>query len=350
MTLTELSYYSRKALPFVILFVMVLLVFFYAVRLIFVYLSSQTTTTLYTNPAFGKIKAPFVKNASNSAGLNFTLDTIQGEPVTASAAAKVFLLPPTTTRFGYTEKIYLMAKTLGFDTTVIKHKLVDHEASFSDMRQKLTIDITNFNFHYEYAFDRDPTIFAGAIIPEKNQIQNKAIDFLKTLGRYPDELSQGKDSVNYMRFDPATKNLNLVSRPQEANVVEIDFFRPDIDGFASVTPGFPSSQNYVVMLFNNSAVGFKVLRAQIAFFEKSDAQVGVYPLKTGAVAWTQLKAGRGIVVSKQGDTKDVTIKTMFTAYFDPDTYQDYLQPVYVFVGEPNFVAYIPAVSDEFLTE
>jgi hypothetical protein len=41
---------------------------------------------------------------------------------------------------------------------------------------------------------------------------------------------------------------------------------------------------------------------------------------------------------------------MFLAYYDPDIYQEYLQPVYVFVGEPNFIAYVPAISNEYLAE
>ncbi len=46
----------------------------------------------------------------------------------------------------------------------------------------------------------------------------------------------------------------------------------------------------------------------------------------------------------------IKIKKMFFAYFDPDIYQSYLQPVYVFLGENNFVGYVPAVSADYLTD
>lgn len=348
MTLTEVSYYTRKFLPFVFLFFIIFLIFFYAIKLFFIYLASLQPKKIYTNPVFGKIKKPYLPEASGSAGFNFTLDTIEGKPITASESAKVYFLPPSIARFGYREKIYLMAKTFGFDTMLVKHTLIGKEAIFSDEKQKLTIDITNFNFRYDYYFEEEVDLFSQPLIPSKKEIENKAIDFLTTVGRYPNELAKGKININLMRYDWQEKKIIAVSRSNEANIVEVNFYRPDIEGIAVVTPGFPSSQNYVVFTFFEE--GFRVLRAQVKFFEKSEEQMGVYPLKTGEVVWEQLKKGQGLVVSAPSDQKNIVIKNMFLAYLDPDVYQEYLQPVYVFLGEPNFIAYVPAVSDDFLTD
>ncbi len=348
MTLTELSYYTRKFLPFVVLFFLIFLIFFYAVKLFFIYLSTLKPKEVYTNPVFGKIRKPYLKEASHSAGFNFILDTIEGKPVTASEAAKVYFLRPSVARFGYREKIYLMAKTFGFDTTLVKHKLVDKETIFSDENQKLTIDITNFNFRYDYDFENKPDLFENTIIPSQKEIENKAVNFLTTVGRYPEELAKGKININLLHYNPQEKKIAIVSKASDANMVEVNFYRPDIEGTAVVTPGFPSSQNYVIFVFFES--GFRVLRAQVKFFEKSEEQVGVYPLKTGEAAWEKLKGGEGLVINAPVGEKNVTIKNMFLAYLDPDIYQDYLQPVYVFLGEPNFVAYVPAVVDEYLTD
>ncbi|MBI2051778.1 hypothetical protein HYT33_03390 [Candidatus Roizmanbacteria bacterium] len=94
----------------------------------------------------------------------------------------------------------------------------------------------------------------------------------------------------------------------------------------------------------------RILRSEVKFFEKSEEQVGIYPLKTGEQAYEVLRRGEAYVVSNPENRTSITVKRMFLAYFDPDVYQDYLQPVYVFLGEGNFVAYVPAVSSEFLTE
>jgi hypothetical protein len=41
---------------------------------------------------------------------------------------------------------------------------------------------------------------------------------------------------------------------------------------------------------------------------------------------------------------------MSLVYLDPDFYQPYLQPVYLFIGEDNFSAFVPAVSFEYLID
>ncbi len=347
MTLTELSYYVRKYLPFAVLFFLIFMIFFYIVKIFFIYLKASRTPAVNINPVFGKIKRPQIKEVSASAGLNFILDTIEGQPITATPAANVYFLPPQATRFGYREKIYLMAKTLGFNTEMVKHKLEGQEAIFSTNRQKLTIDITNFNFSYEYKFENDKQVFTNTIIPSKTEIENKAIDFLKTIGRYPEELARGKTNVVYLHYNPLRNSVFVPSKPEEANVVEIDFYRPDIDQYPIVSPQYFNSQNFVIMVFRQT--GFKILKAQIRFFERSEDQVGVYPVRTGQAVWEELKAGGGIIVSSS-DSKDVIIKKMFMAYLDPDIYQDYLQPVYVFLGENNFVAFVPAIANEYFVE
>jgi len=323
------------------------MIFFYIVKIFFIYLKASRTQAVNINPVFGKIKRPQIKEVSASAGLNFILDTIEGQPITSTAAANVYFLPPQATRFGYREKIYLMAKTLGFNTEMVKHKLEGQEAIFSTNRQKLTIDITNFNFSYEYKFENDKQVFANTIIPSKTEIENKAIDFLKSIGRYPEELARGKTNVVYLHYNPLRNSLFVPSKPEEANVVEIDFYRPDIDQYPIVSPQYFNSQNFVIMVFRQT--GFKILKAQIRFFERSEDQVGVYPVRTGQAVWEELKAGGGIIVSSS-DSKDVIIKKMFMAYLDPDIYQDYLQPVYVFLGENNFVAFVPAIANEYFVE
>lgn len=343
MTLTELSYYFRKYLPFFILFFLIFLILFYSIKLVLVYLDSNKTTVVYTNPIFGKISPPEIPQSTTSAGLKFTLDTIEGAPVTATETARVFFLPQFNPRFGYREKIYLIAKSFGFDTTVIKHKLVDRIASFIDDEKTLKIDISNFNFKFDRKVDNELFSSSQLTIPSKPEIENKAIDFLKKIGRYPDELGKGTTNVIYLKYNFGNQNFVNVDSRSSAQLVEVDFYRPNIDDFSVVTPKFFNSQNYVIMLFEGS--DYTVIKSQIAFFEKSDEQVGIYSIKTGDQAWSELNNGKGLVVAGTEGQKNIVIKSMKFGYFDPDIYQNYLQPVYVFLGEGNFVGYVPAVKE-----
>lgn len=348
MTLTEISFYSRKMLPIAVIFFIVFFIFVYAIKLMFMYADMSKPHTVYTNPVFGPITKPYVKDASSSASYSFTLDTIEGQPITASEAAKVYFLPQATARFGYVQKIYPIAKSFGFDIELIKHSLQEKNAMFKDDARKLSIDISNYNFRYEYSFAQTPELFETVILPSKKEIENKAIDFLKLVGRYPEELSKGKTNIVYLSYDPEQESMTPIQRSIDANAVEIDFYRPDIDLFSTVSPSYYNSQNFMVVTFQEGEM--VILRAQIAFFEKSEEQIGTYPLKTGDIAWEELKTGKGIVISPGKTQKDIVIKKMFSAYYDSDIYQQYLQPVYVFLGTDNFVGYVPAVDNQFLTE
>ena len=350
MTLTDVSYYVRKFYPFAILIVIILLIFYYAFRLTVLYVQSTRVIAPFTNTAFGKIKKPYLLEASPSAGLQFKLYTIEGVPTTATATAKVFFLPPSQVRFGYKEKVFLIAKTLGFDTEATNsYRLINNQAIFNEPKQKLLIDIRNFNFSYRYFFEDDKELVNQAVTPDGQESQSKAVDFLQSIGAYPQEFSQGKTNIIFLRYNPENKSIAILKDNQKANLVEVDFYRPDIEGLPVISPKYFNSQHYVLMMFTKDGET-RILRSDLSFFEKSEAQVGVYPLKTGDEAYAELTGGKGMVVSNPRGKKNITIRKMFVGYLDPDTYQDYLEPIYVFLGDDNFVAYVSAISSEFLIE
>lgn len=355
MTLTELSYYSRRMLPFGILFVLLILILFYSFRiLLFLNGPSKSEQKVITKLFPGeKIQAPVITDASPAAGIAFSLDTIEGRPTTATLSAEIFVLEPVTTKFGFREKILLMAQTFGIDTDATKYKINDKDATFQDESHELSIDISTFNFYYQYDMQKDPELFVNTTIPSDEEIIRSAADFLKRADKYPSDFAQSKPSIIYYTYDPVTTELKISDVPDSTtNMIEVDFFRPDIEAIptnlSTVTSKFPNSQNYVAMVFKDQDV--KVLKAQVKYFETSKEQVGIYPLKTGDEAWEQLQSGKASVVNGAPNVKDVTIKKMFLAYYDPQVYQPYLQPVYVFIGSDNFVGYVPAVMDELLTK
>jgi len=261
-------------------------------------------------------------------------------------------MPQAETKFGYREKLYLIAKSLGFNTELSGYRLVGSQATFSEPKQKLVIDIKNFNFDYQYFFENDKSVFENVRTPNQEESIEKAVEFLQTAGRYPQELSQGKTNVLFLKYDTERDSMAVLNNNLEANVVEVDFYRPDVDAQPNaipvVSPKYFNSQNYVLMMFKNDG-SYKILRAQVKFYDRSVEQIGVYPMRSGNQAYEDLQKGKGFVVS-QPQTENITIRKMFLGYLDPDVYQEYLQPVYVFVGDGDFVGYVPAVSGEYLVE
>lgn len=349
MTLTEVSYNLRRLFPFIILGIISILIFFYSLRILFTYLDQKSKETIILNPIFQKIPSPLNTTASSSAGITFKIDTIEGKPVTATASAKVFfMIPPSNTRFGYKEKIFLAAKTMGIDVDTATYRLLGKNAVFADSTQKLVIDIQNFNFTYEYYFENNPSIFAHVISPNPEDAVSRSINFLQAADIYPQELANGKTHTIFFSYDPTSNTIRPVEKNSGANVVEVDFTRPEIDGIPIVSKTFYNSQNYVLMSLLDDG-GYKILRSQVKHYNISNEQVGIYPVRTGDEAYKDLQEGNAKVISNPQKNNYVVIHKMFLAYYDSPDYQDYLQPVYVFVGDNDFIAYVPAISKEYLS-
>jgi len=347
MTLTEVSYYFRKTAPWVIFGFIFLIFFYFLLKLLWPVMFPSPPKPLTLAPIFGKItRIKFTQAINYPINPEFIFDTIEGEPITATQTAKIYYLPQTPPRFGYLQTIYLMAQNFGFDTEKIQPTKEGENVVFQDEEKKLKVNVANFNFEYQYNYQETENLFENAVLGSEDLIREKVKEFLRVLGRYPEELAQGKDRVIFLHYNPQIKEFDVVNSRNEANAVEIDFYRPDIDSFPIAPPKYFNSQNYVVAVFPEEKI--KVIKAQVKFFEKEEQKVGIYPLKTGEQAWQELKEKKGIIVSAGRNNNQIIIKKMFLGYYDPDIYQEYLQPVYVFLGNNGFVAYVPAIKEEYV--
>ena len=357
MTLTEITYYSRKFLPFSIIIILVIAIVGFGIQLLFLYFNAQSITQtssqveqLAISPLFDRIKPPVISEARSASTYTFVLDTFDGtaNPEQATSAAQVYFIPQKTASFGFLSKIYLMAQASGFDTNITQHRLEDKIAVFDDGKRTLRIDIRNFNFEFDYKLtESDPLGVAPESLNEQTIIST-ANTYLGSMNRYPTDFSAGDTNVIYLAFNPETKQVITVDKIEGANIADVDYYLPDLNGYPVVTSSYYNSPHFVMVLLNGGEQ--KVIQSTVAYLDRSVDQIGIYPLKTPQQAWEELQRGKGYVVSAKLPEGEVTIKKVFMGYYDPDVYQEYVQPVYVFLGEQEFVAYVPAVTAEYLIE
>ena len=357
MTLTEITYYSRKLLPVSIITILVIAIIGFGVQLLILYFNtqSQSSTTTVTaqlpiSPIFDRINAPTIPNARDPSAYQFTLDTFDGtaNPEQATSAAQVYFVPQKTASFGFLSKIYLMAKATGFDTNITQHNLEDKIAVFEDGIRTLRVDIRNFNFEFDYKLTENDALSAAPESLNEQSIISAANTFLNSINRYPSDFSAGDTNVIYLAFNPKTKEIITVDSIRGANIAEVDYYLPDLNGYPVVTSTYYNSPHFVMVLLNEGELN--IIQSTIAYFDRSVDQVGMYPLKTPQQALEELQAGKGYVVSAPAPEGEVIIKKVFMGYYDPDVYQEYIQPVYVFLGEHEFVAYVTAVTKEYVIE
>jgi hypothetical protein len=332
-----------------------IILFYLTIKFYLAYLDSQKVAPLVINPIFSKIVSPELLDPTDTTtkpiqfpdNISISLDTIEGRPIIATAAAKVFFIPEASTKFGYVQNAYLMAKTFDIDTDQTQYSLEGKNIIFAAPDKNLKIDISNFNYEYKYSYENNPQVFENTTLPDQDTVIEKAKSFLTDVGRYPEELAQGTENVTLFHYDDQTKQFVKVDSVEKANAVEVDYFRPEIDGISLVTSRYPFSQNYIVMTFNET--NSIVLKAQIKFYEKESDKYGLYPLKTGDEAYQELQNKQATILSTGDGSTDVVIKSMFLYYFEPSFYQPYLEPVFFFLGQNGFAAYVPAIAKDYLT-
>lgn len=351
MSLTEISYNIRKYFPYAILGFIFLFVFYFFIISLINYISSLSPKKIAIEPIFGKLtKIVPSQKIDTPNGINYVLDTIDAEPYSASSAAQIFFLPQKTTQFEYLQKIYLSAKQVGFATDTIKHSMNDENAIFEDSEKKLSIDVTYFNYEYELNIKNNKKIFNDidvAFFDIENSAKREAKKFVEKIKTFPTELAQGKEVLIYLKYDQKNEEFNIVDRKEEADAIEIDYYRPEINEVSIISPKYFNSQNFVVLTFSKEKNPI-ILKSQIKFFDKETDKIGVYPLKTGKEAWEEFQKNNGTIIYLGSNNGTIKIKKMFLSYYDFDDYQPYLQPVYVFLGENGFVGFANAVKNEYL--
>ena len=72
-----------------------------------------------------------------------------------------------------------------------------------------------------------------------------------------------------------------------------------------------------------------------------------YPLRDPRTAWNIIKSGEGYIASYDGEGQAV-IRTVKLGYYDDFEEQEYLQPVYVFEGDNDFIGYVSALDPQYV--
>jgi hypothetical protein len=133
----------------------------------------------------------------------------------------------------------------------------------------------------------------------------------------------------------------------EADFVRFDIYRQD-QIFPFVTPQFDEA-NVSVILSGSSDSEKRIIRLEYAYFPIDYNSYATYPLKPVETAWEELKQGKAYIARVKSSAPDeITVRRVFLALYDPDQYQPFIQPVYIFQGDDDFMAYVPAIAAEWL--
>lgn len=346
-TLTETAYYTRKAIKWGIIGLISLLV----LRVIFDF-TVDTWRRLHPPPpppptvAFGRLPAiKFPSQSSPSAKFNFTLETIEGKPYLATSSATVFFMPKPAANLLSLIRAKQFAGRLGFQ----EEPETNNQTRYlwrdkQNPLRTLDYDIVNNNFELSYDYPADLSLFAEKNLPSSENAIITAKKFLQDLNINISLLDNGETKVSFWQLNGNTlvKTTSLAN----ADAVRVDLGRENLTGMKLLSPHYPDELIYFVFS-GSSQSSKKILKASYKFWPVETEEKATYPLKTAVSAFTELKNNQGFIV-RMGSTNEVTIRKISLAYFYSQDYQEFLQPIFVFEGDPDFMAFVPALDPNWV--
>lgn len=350
-TLTEISVMTRKGLLFIGgFFGFILLLYFLAVFGINAYKAAHPIKDLPPNHAFNKIPKPkFPENSQTSQGLIFRLETIEGRPPDATPSGKVYFMPKKLPSLLAPQKANEFARRMNFDgepqvITSTKYKYSDS----TNANRTLELDIVNLFFQLNYSVENNANLFLPDSLPQKENAPDDVRQYLQNVNAVNAELFSGIYTANYLAFDGKSE-YNPVSNYASANAVRVDFFRRPISGLPLMTPSFKQSYNYAIITPNRNE-SRRYIKIYYTFWPIAFDSVATYPLISSQDAWTKVQNGEGYIASMGANqkTEEIVVRKIYLGYYDSGMGESYLQPIFVFEGDKDFAAYVPAIDPLWL--
>jgi hypothetical protein len=235
-----------------------------------------------------------------------------------------------------------LATKLGFQNTPEELSDVDFRwKKASPIPSTLEMDIVSRNFEKKVDWASDPTYLAKKDLPGQAAAVTEAKTLLRLLDLYKDDVATGEARVSYLRASGSsyTSVLSL----SEADFVQVDVFRTPINNQYQILRTKPKEGNMRIIFSGKNTKEDRVVGMKVSYFPIDYETYETYPLITAAEAWQLLQAGRGYVAQLEKGVTEVVVRNVELIYYDSETPQHYLQPVYMFTGDKNFVGYVPAV-------
>ena len=349
LNLTQASYYTRRGLKITGILLIILL---------FAKTTFKLGATIWqkVHPAppppptvtFGRLpKLIFPKQTTDLPKFTYKLETIQGGLPHLPKISKVFFMPKKRSNFLALDRAKQKANKMGFRTPPeAVEKTIYRWTTQNTPPTTLEMDINSGNFHLTYDFAHDPEILNSQNLPTGQEAAREAKTFLVNNNFLPSDLNQGTVEFEYLHFNPP--NLNHVSSLSEANFIRVNLFRADVDKLKVLPPD--PKKSLISFLFSSSrTIGKRIVEINYTYFPIDQENFATYPLKSVNQAWSELQSNQAYIAHLgQNQNGQVTIRDIYLAFYDSAQPQNYLQPIFVFQGDRDFFAYVPAVEAKWI--
>ena len=297
--------------------------------------------------AFGKLtNLPFPENLAKTENLVFTLETADGKLPEFTDQTRVYFMPKASPNIQGLEFAKQKAVSLGFSPG--GRELVETVFLFQNRSSPSTLTMNIVTGIFSISYDLRANLQAlNEIPPAADTATSLVRSFLARAQLLVDDLS-GPVEHEFIKIEEG-RFVTALSQ-SDGKITKINLFRKSFDDLPSVTLN-PDEANVWFMISGSRNRADQFIAAEYHYYPIDEEQSSTYPIKTSEKAWKELTGGKGYVVSHADESRiDVTIRNVYLAYLDAGQYTEFFQPVVVFEGDNDFVAYVPAVTSEFYGE
>lgn len=278
--------------------------------------------------------------------VTYTLNTLTGFLPSFPDRAKVYKISPDQPTLLGLNKAREKAAQAGFKAqeTQITQDVYQFSNQDSNLQRKITINIFSSDFTVSSPFLAAPSLQRLTNSYEKDNAIKTARSFLADMSLFPEDIDENKTKTSIYLIERGT--LIPTSKISSAKIVRVDFFQKDIDRLPIYYElGITST---IDLLIGKENAELKVVDAR--YFHKNISEVSsTYPIKTAFQAFLELQKGKAYIAHKPAGTVEFTIKKVFLGYYIGELEQEFLMPVVIFEGDNDFVAYVSAVRDEWIS-
>lgn len=255
--------------------------------------------------------------------------------------SRVYIIYRPNNSFLALEKDKETAKKFGFDKepTEIRSGIYEFK---NELNRSLRINVLDGSFKMSYPYLEDQMLNDPTRMPNKSEAIKNASQALNNGDKLTEDLENGIKEVTFLKIE--NNGLKTVGSQAEANVARIYFYREELDDVKIISKDVGQA-SVSVLVSGSEVLEKKILEINYKDLSIDRESFSTYPIKTVDEAIDDLKSGNYWPASDIVNDK-VIIRRVYLAYFEPVTLTNYLQPIFVFEGDNNFTAYIPAISSE----
>ncbi|MBP9817315.1 hypothetical protein KBC75_00975 [Candidatus Shapirobacteria bacterium] len=276
---------------------------------------------------------------------NFTFEMPNDKFPTVDDKFRVYFVARPDTAFLALEQDKKTAADLGFKDEPKEVGYGIYEFTNSTSSLKLTMNVLDGSFHLKYPYETDQMLLNPEKVLSKDEALLEAKSYLGQADKLPTDLVGGLQKVSFWKIEYS--GLKAVSSQSEANVTRVDFFRQDLESKYKIVTADVNSATVSVVLTGSSIQNRKAIEVNYRYSPIDRESFGTYPIKTVDQAVNDLKIGN-YWPAYDSVGNSATIRKIYLAFFEPMNLTNYMQPVFVFEGDNNFVAYVSAVTDKYV--